>query len=91
MTTYPKVFTLPPDTRAVGQGNPPADVNGLADGMLALGAPYSVMSSVFGSAVLTGTSAYPTPRSRTACRRARTTPGRCSSPPALTSSPAATR
>jgi len=25
-------FTLPPDTRSIGQGNPPSDMNAVVDG-----------------------------------------------------------
>jgi len=50
-------FTLPPDTRAVGQGNPPQDVNGIIDALTAIGTPYSVLNSAYsGGADPTGTS-----------------------------------
>src|SRR5580700_10883711 len=35
---------LPPDTRAVGSPNPPADVNGLVDAVTAMGASRNIQN-----------------------------------------------
>jgi hypothetical protein len=43
----PVTFTLPPDTRAVGQGNPPADVNAHTDAFNASGAVYNVLNTAY--------------------------------------------
>ena len=49
-------FTLPPDTRAVGTGNPPADMNGVTDAHNAMGAAYNVLNTAYaGGADPTGT------------------------------------
>ena len=40
-------FTLPPDTRAVGTGNPPADMNAVVDAVTAMGAGYNVLNAAF--------------------------------------------
>jgi len=40
-------FTLPPDTRAIGTGNPPQDVNSLVDTVTAMGAGVNVLSTAF--------------------------------------------
>lgn len=40
-------FTLPPDTRAIGTGNPPEDMNGVVDALLATGVAYNVQSTAF--------------------------------------------
>jgi len=42
-------FTLPPDTRAVGTGNPPADMNGVTDAHNAQQAQFNMLSAAFGS------------------------------------------
>jgi hypothetical protein len=50
-----KQFTLPPDTRAVGSGDPPDDVNGLTDAASGMGASASVLNTTFsGGADTTG-------------------------------------
>jgi hypothetical protein len=41
----PVQFTLPPDNRAVGTGNPPGDVNGLVDTVTAMGAASNVLNA----------------------------------------------
>jgi hypothetical protein len=43
----PAQFTLPPDTRAVGTGNPPQDMNGVVDTVTAMGAVYSVLNTAY--------------------------------------------
>ena len=43
----PAQFTLPPDTRAVGTGNPPADMNGVVDTVTAMGAVYNVLNAAY--------------------------------------------
>ena len=43
----PTPFTLPPDTRAIGQGNPPADMNGVVDALTAQGAALSVLNTAY--------------------------------------------
>jgi hypothetical protein len=49
-------FTLPPDTRSVGSGNPPQDMNAVVDALTALGAGRSVLNTAFaGGADPTGT------------------------------------
>ena len=41
-------FTLPPDTRAVGTGDPPGDMNAVIDTLTAMGAPFSVLNAAYG-------------------------------------------
>jgi hypothetical protein len=43
----PANFTIPPDTRAVGSGNPPADMNGVADTLAAMGATYNILNAAY--------------------------------------------
>lgn len=43
----PAQFTLPPDNRAVGTGNPPADMNAAVDALTALGATDSVLNTAY--------------------------------------------
>lgn len=43
----PAQFTLPPDTRAVGTGNPPADMNNVIDAITSAGAVYNVCNTAF--------------------------------------------
>jgi len=43
-----KQFTLPPDNRTVGSGDPPADVDDLVDAANAMGAPGNVLNASFG-------------------------------------------
>jgi hypothetical protein len=43
----PTQFTLPPDTRAVGTGNPPVDMNGVVDALNAAGAQYSILNAAY--------------------------------------------
>jgi hypothetical protein len=43
----PAQFTLPPDTRAVGTGNPPADMNAHTDALAAIGATFSVLNAAY--------------------------------------------
>jgi hypothetical protein len=43
----PAQFTLPPDTRAVGTGNPPADMNALIDAATAMGAVLNVLNAAY--------------------------------------------
>jgi hypothetical protein len=43
----PAQFTLPPDTRAVGTGNPPADMNALIDAVYAMGGYWNVLNTAF--------------------------------------------
>jgi hypothetical protein len=53
----PAQFTLPPDTRSVGSGNPPADMNAVVDAVTAMGAGYNVLNAAFaGGADPAGTS-----------------------------------
>lgn len=40
-------FTLPPDTRAIGTGSPPDDVNALIDTVIAMGASQNVLNAAF--------------------------------------------
>jgi len=47
-------FTLPPDTRAVGTGNPPADMNALIDALISFGIPFNLMSAGWGTVDNTG-------------------------------------
>lgn len=52
----PAQFTLPPDNRAVGSGNPPADMNGVVDTLTAMGAAFNICNAAFaGGADPTGT------------------------------------
>ena len=52
----PVNFTLPPDTRAIGTGNPPQDMNGVADALTAMGAGCNALNAAFsGGADPTGT------------------------------------
>lgn len=57
----PAQFTLPPDTRAVGTGNPPADMNAVVDALTAIGVPGSILNAAYaGGADPTGvTDSYP--------------------------------
>jgi len=50
----PAQFTLPPDTRSVGSGNPPADVNALIDAAAASGVTFNLLNAVYGTADPTG-------------------------------------
>ena len=43
----PAQFTLPPDTRAVGTGNPPGDMNSVVDALTAMGAVYNVCNAAY--------------------------------------------
>src|SRR5690242_1712924 len=43
----PPQYTLPPDTRTVGVGNPPADMNAVVDALTAMGAGFNVLSAAF--------------------------------------------
>jgi Pectate lyase superfamily protein len=43
----PTVFTLPPDTRVAGAGNPPADMNNVVDALQATGALNSVLNAAY--------------------------------------------
>jgi hypothetical protein len=43
----PSQFTLPPDTRAIGTGNPPADMNGVVDTLTAQGAYWNALNAAF--------------------------------------------
>lgn len=43
----PAQFTLPPDNRAVGTGNPPADMNGVVDALTAMGATFNICNAAF--------------------------------------------
>jgi hypothetical protein len=43
----PAQFTLPPDTRAVGTGNPPADMNNVVDALTAQGATFNVLNAAY--------------------------------------------
>jgi hypothetical protein len=43
----PAQFTLPPDTRSVGSGNPPVDMNGIVDTVTAMGAAYNVLNAAY--------------------------------------------
>jgi hypothetical protein len=43
----PQQFSLPPDTRSVGQGNPPADMNGVVDTLNASGAQFNVCNAAY--------------------------------------------
>jgi hypothetical protein len=43
----PAQFTLPPDTRTVGAGNPPADMNGVVDTLTASGAYWNPLNAAF--------------------------------------------
>jgi hypothetical protein len=57
----PAQFTLPPDNRAVGTGNPPADMNAVVDAPTAMGATRNVLNAAYaGGAFLDGASdSYP--------------------------------
>jgi hypothetical protein len=48
-------FTLPPDNRSLGSGNPPQDMNGVVDALTASGVPFNLMNSAYGAADPTGT------------------------------------
>jgi hypothetical protein len=53
----PAQFTLPPDTRSVGSGNPPADMNAVVDALTAQGAAFNVLNAAYsGGADPTGVS-----------------------------------
>jgi hypothetical protein len=56
-----KVFTPPPETRIVGGGNPPADVNALTECVTAMGAQGNVLSGLYGTAGSTGSTESTTP------------------------------
>ncbi len=43
----PAQFTLPPDTRSVGSGNPPADMNSVVDAITAMGAGLNILNAAF--------------------------------------------
>src|SRR5713101_656665 len=43
----PAQFTLPPDTRVVGSGNPPVDMDGVVDTLTALGAVNNVLNAAY--------------------------------------------
>ena len=43
----PAQFTLPPDTRSVGSGDPPADMNGVVDTLTAMGAVFNVLNTAY--------------------------------------------
>jgi len=47
-------FTLPPDTRAAGTGNPPADMNGVTDAHVSQGAVFNLMNAAYGTVDNTG-------------------------------------
>lgn len=52
----PVDFTLPPDTRAVGTGNPPQDIDNVVDALTASGVGLNVLNAAFaGGADPTGT------------------------------------
>jgi hypothetical protein len=52
----PSQYTLPPDTRSVGSGNPPADMNNVVDALTAMGATHNVLNASYaGGADPTGT------------------------------------
>src|ERR1700691_3071664 len=42
-------FTLPPDTRSPGSGNPPADMNAVTDALSAMGAQYNALNAAYGT------------------------------------------
>jgi Periplasmic copper-binding protein (NosD) len=53
----PVRFTLPPDTRAVGQGNPPVDMNGVVDCLNGSGYQFNILNTAWaGGAFTDGTS-----------------------------------
>ena len=43
----PAQFTLPPDNRSVGSGNPPADMNSVVDALTAQGAGFNVLNATY--------------------------------------------
>jgi hypothetical protein len=43
----PAQFALPPDSRSVGSGNPPADMNAVVDALTAMGAGFNVLNAAF--------------------------------------------
>jgi parallel beta-helix repeat protein len=43
----PSQYTLPPDTRSVGSGNPPSDINAVIDALAAMGAVYNVLNAAY--------------------------------------------
>ena len=43
----PPQYTLPPDTRSIGSGNPPADMNAVVDAVTAMGAGLNVLNAAF--------------------------------------------
>jgi hypothetical protein len=43
----PPQFTLPPDSRAVGTGNPPADMDAVVDALAATGTAYSILNTAY--------------------------------------------
>jgi hypothetical protein len=52
----PAQYALPPDTRSVGSGDPPADMNAVVDALTAAGAARNILSAAFaGGADPTGT------------------------------------
>src|ERR1039457_2516358 len=49
-------YTIPPDTRAIGTGNPPVDMNDVADVLTGSGLNYNILNTAFaGGAAPTGT------------------------------------
>jgi parallel beta-helix repeat protein len=53
----PARFSIPPDTRAIGTGNPPDDMNKIVDAMSAWGYPYNICNTAWaGGAPVDGTS-----------------------------------
>jgi hypothetical protein len=43
----PAQFTMPPDTRSVGSGNPPADMNAVVDALTASGTVFNVLNAAY--------------------------------------------
>jgi hypothetical protein len=40
-------YTIPPDTRSVGSGNPPLDINNISDVLTGMGAVYNVLNTTY--------------------------------------------
>lgn len=40
-------YTIPPDTRSVGSGNPPVDINNVSDVLTGVGAAYSILNTAY--------------------------------------------
>jgi hypothetical protein len=59
--TVPQQFTLPPDTRSVGTGNPPADMNALIDAAAAMGTVFNVLNAAYAGGADPGGGADSTP------------------------------